>query len=55
MSAMRLFLYAFIDNLENILWPNDIIMIKNYEIERDVEAHKINKVVQAILEGPIQV
>jgi hypothetical protein len=30
LSTVSLFLYAFIDNSENILLPNNVVMIRNY-------------------------
>jgi hypothetical protein len=32
---MSLFLYSFIDNFENIFLPNDVVMIRNYEEEKE--------------------
>jgi hypothetical protein len=35
LSTVTLFLYAFIDDSENTLLPNNVMMIRNYEKDRE--------------------
>jgi hypothetical protein len=53
---MSLFLYAFIDDSDNRLLPNNVMMIRNYEedeewLKRDVEVQRSSKGGQAKLES----
>jgi hypothetical protein len=59
LSTVSLFLYAFIDDSENRLLPNNVMMIRNYggdkEGKRDVEVQRSSKSRSSQVGVPIQV